>query len=313
MYKKLLIPLDGSQLSEAILPYARVLAKGLKIPVDLLRIIEREVIEVAVNPKRNYFFDDVEADLRSSCNDYLAGVAASFVETHNVNCVTFVGDPAEVIVDTASVDPDALIAMSTHGRSGIQRWYLGSVADKVLHASTNPMLLAKGTAQPESQDGEATIKRIIVPLDGSPLAERALPHATVVAQALHAELDMVSVCNSPTHAYYAEGLIPNFDENRDAMQEEAKNYLDVKAEQLSLQGVENASCIIETGDAGARIIELAQQTPNSLVTMCSHGRSGIGRWVLGGTTDRVVRYSGDPVLVIRASGSVGGNQTLVHQ
>lgn len=304
MYKKVVIPLDGSQLSEAILPYARVLAKSLKIPVDLLRVIEREVIEVAVNPKRNYFIDDAEADLRSSCNDYLAGVAASFVETPGVNCVTSVGDPAEVIVETASADPDALLAMSTHGRSGVQRWYLGSVAEKVLHASTNPMLVAKGTAEQKSHDGEATIKRIIVPLDGSFLAELALPHATVLAKALHAELDMVSVYTSHTNAYYAEGLIPNFDENRDAMREEAKNYLDVKAEQLSTQGVGNASCIIETGDAGARIIELAQQTPNSLVTMCSHGRSGIGRWVLGGTTDRVVRYSGDPVLVIRASESV---------
>ena len=301
MYKKLLIPLDGSQLSEAILPYGRVLAKSLKIPVDLLRVIEREVIEVAVNPKQNYSIENAEADLRSSCNDYLAGVAASFAETPNVNCFTSVGDAAEVIVDRASADPDALLAMSTHGRSGIQRWYLGSVADKVLHASTNPMLLVKGTGQHESHDGEATIKRIIVPLDGSPLAEKALPHATVWAKALHAELDLISVYKSLTNAYYAEGLIPNFDANRDAMREEAKNYLDVKAEQLSTQGVENASCIIEPGDAGARIIELAQETPNSLVTMCSHGRSGIRRWVFGGTAERVVRYSGDPVLVIRAS------------
>jgi len=301
MYKKLLIPLDGSQLSEAILPYGRVLAKRLKIPVDLLRVIEREVIEVAVNAKQNYSIDDAEADLRTSCNDYLAVVAASFVETPEVNCFTSVGDAAELIVDRASADPDALLAMSTHGRSGVQRWYLGSVADKVLHASTNPMLVAKGTAEQKSHDGEATIKRIIVPLDGSPLAELALPHATVLAKGLHAELDLVRVSSSLTDAYYGEGLIPEFEEHLDAMREEAKSYLDTKAEQLGTRGVGKASCIVETGDAGTRIIELAQETPNSLVTMCSHGRSGIGRWVFGGTTERVVRYSGDPVLVIRAS------------
>ena len=163
----------------------------------------------------------------------------------------------------------------------------------------NPMLLAKGTEENESHDGEAAIKRIIIPLDGSHLAERALPHAALLAKALEAELDIVRVSGSLTDAYYGEGLIPEFEERIDAMREEAKKYLDEKAEQLSTHGVENASCIIETGDAGARIIELAQQTPDSLVTMCSHGRSGVSRWFLGSTTERVVRKAPCPVLTVR--------------
>lgn len=301
MYKKLLVTLDGSKLSESILPHARILARKFDLPVDLLRVVESEVIAVAVNPKRNYSHSDAEQDLRTASTNYLEGIAESFANSRKVSCYTRVGDPAEVIIEKADEEGGTLVAMSTHGRSGTQRWYLGSIADKVLHASKSPMLLVKGKEDAEPHDQEATVNRIIVPLDGSPLAEKALPHATAAAQALDAEIDMVRVYSLITNAYYGEGYMPNFEEIADQVREEASDYLETKVSELTTAGVKHGDGIIKEGDAAAKIIELAQETPNSLIVICSHGRTGISRWVLGGTADRIVRHSGDPVLVIRAA------------
>lgn len=300
MYKKLLVTLDGSRLSESILPHARILARKFDLPVDLLRVVESEVIAVAVNPKRNYSQSDAEQDLRTASTNYLEGIAESFANSRKVSCSTRVGDPAEVIIEKADEEDGTLVAMSTHGRSGTQRWYLGSIADKVLHASKSPMLLVKGKEDTAHND-EATINRIIVPLDGSPLAEKALPHATAAAKALDAEINMVRVYSLITNVYYGEGYMPNFEEIADRVREEAGDYLETKISELTTAGVKHGDGIIKEGDAAAKIIELAQGTPNSLIVICSHGRTGISRWVLGGTADRIVRHSGDPVLVIRAA------------
>lgn len=299
MYSKLLVTLDGSGLSECILPYTRVLARKLQLSVDLLRVVEREVVEVAVNPKKNYSYADAEADLRTASNNYLNGVAASFQDVPKVNCFTLVGDPVEMILEKAGETDNTLLAMSTHGRSGMQRWYLGSVADKVLHAVQSPMLLVKGNEQPQSQAGEATIGRIILPLDGSELAEQALPHAKALAAGLDAGIDIVRVYSLLTNAYYAEGYVPNFEEIIDQMRAEISAYISAKTAELSADGLKHSDGIVKEGDPAASIIDLAQATPNSLIAMCSHGRSGVKRWVLGGTADRVIRHSGDPVLVVR--------------
>jgi len=301
MYKKLMVTLDGSELSESILPYARLLARRLDLPVDLLRVVEREVIDVAVNPKRSYSHVDAEQDLRAASTHYLEGIAQSFANARKVNCVTFVGDPTEVIIEKAEEQDGTLIAMATHGRSGTQRWYLGSVADKVLHASKSPMLLVKGKENSGPHDQEATINKVLVPLDGSPLAEQALPHATTVARALDAEIDLLRVYSLVSNVAFGEGYMPNFEQITESVREEARVYLKTKAGELTKEEVKHGDGIIKEGDAAAKIIDLAQETPNSLLAMCSHGRSGISRWVLGGTADRVIRYSGDPVLVVRAA------------
>ena len=301
MYPKLIIPLDRSRLSEAILPYARLIAKAFRCPVNLLHVIDPETIKALGHPGRGLFLDVVEADLRKYAKDYLNTVSKSFDNPSSMSCSIEVGNPADVILDISSRTPKALVAMSTNGRSGIKRWYIGSVADKVLHACTNPMLLVKGSDDGQSHDGTASIKRLLLPLDGSPVAELALPHAVALAKTLNAELDLMRVYTALTHADYGERFIPNYDAMGETLKHEARGYLAEQASILEQEGFRNVKCIVQEGDAGAEIIDVAHKTKENLVAMCSHGRTGIGRWVLGGTTDRVVRYSEDPVLVIRAS------------
>jgi len=94
--------------------------------------------------------------------------------------------------------------------------------------------------------------------------------------------------------------VPNFDRLSADMKAEAENYLVEKVKQLRWEGLDKVTYLVPPGDAAEEIISLARQSPDNLVAMCTHGRSGVGRWVLGSVTDRVVRHCGDPVLVVRA-------------
>jgi len=299
MYSKLIICLDGSRLSESILPYARTIVKAFDVPVELLQAIDPETIQACANPGSGLFLDVVEADLRRYSKDYLDSMKDS-LGTKAVNCVVEVGNPAEVIVERAERDAEALVAMSTHGHSGFKRWYMGSVADKVLHASRSPLLVVRGREAEASRDDMANIKHLLLPLDGSPLAEMALPHAVTLAKALSTDLELMRVYTPLTQAYYGEGFIPNYDEMTEMLRADAQEYLEEKASTARAEGLDDVKCIVEEGDAAGEIIDVAKKMDDNLVVMSSHGRSGVSRWVLGGTADRVVRYSEDPVLIIRA-------------
>ncbi len=130
MYSRLLVPLDGSKLAEQALPFARYLAKALAIPADLLQAIDPESLQALANPQQGRYIDTLLADKNASSRTYLKTIAASFNGARITSTVEN-GKAEDLIIDKAAVDKEALIVMATHGRSGIQRWLLGSIADKV--------------------------------------------------------------------------------------------------------------------------------------------------------------------------------------
>src|ERR1043166_1146782 len=143
MYSKVLVALDGSKLSEAILPHARTLAEKLAVPVELLEVIDYDTLMPDnVDPKQ----DAMVAQRKTKILEYLNNLAATFHGKSRMDCAVEVGHPEEVIVDHAAAAPDTLVAMTTHGRSGIQRWVLGSVAEKFLLACRTPLLLFRTVA-----------------------------------------------------------------------------------------------------------------------------------------------------------------------
>jgi len=211
-----------------------------------------------------------------------------------------------MIVDLAAAQAGTLIAMTTHGYSGAQRWLLGSVADKVLHAAPNPLLLVR-PAQGDG-GGEARLKTVLVPLDGSGLAEKVLPTVAALASSLALEVVLVQIFvqfNFAPPDAFLPFLGSNFPQQREIWAQaraEADSYLDAKVEGLRAQGLPHVSSLLIEGGAGgaaAEIIDLARKTADNLVAMSTHGRSGMSRWILGSVTERVVRYSNDPVLVLR--------------
>ena len=205
-----------------------------------------------------------------------------------------------MIVDRASRDPGTLITLATHGRSGAQRWLLGSVAQKVLQASINPLLLVRPSEETLSL-GEVRLNTTILPLDGSHLAEKIFPHVIYLANRLKLQVVLIRTYTVPTTGYFmATGVSPPaIGELGEKIKGEATDYLQAKVEELQAEGIEKVSFVAVEGRGPEEIIDLARKTSNNLVAMSTHGRSGIGRWVLGSVTDRVVCYSGDPVLVIR--------------
>ena len=282
IYNKILVPLDGSKLAEGVIPYVRLLAHALNLPIDLIHVNDPET-----------FPSPIHGD------DYLKEAAASFLSSLRVNCRVENGRAADVIVDRASGNAGTLIAMATQGRSGAQRWLLGSVAQKVLQASTNPLFLIR--PKEETLPRDVRLKTLILPLDGSHLAEKIFPHVIYLANRLKLEVVLIRTYTLPTTGYFlATGVSPPaIGELGEKIKGEATDYLQAKVEELQAEGIEKVSFVAVEGKGPEEIIDVARKTANNIVAMSTHGRSGIGRWVLGSVTDRVVCYSGDPVLVIR--------------
>jgi nucleotide-binding universal stress UspA family protein len=146
---------------------------------------------------------------------------------------------------------------------------------------------------------EIALKKVLVPLDGSALAEQVLPHITTLAKNMMLEVVLL-------RAYDVPGNMPQMHQITEIVRDASRAYLEEKVRLLGDEGLEKVSyLLLPKGKAAGRIVDIARETPDNFVAMCTHGRSGIGRWVLGSVTDGVVRHCGDPVLIIRAEAESG--------
>jgi nucleotide-binding universal stress UspA family protein len=298
MYTRMLIPLDGSKLAEQVLPYARFLARTLSIPVELLQAADPEALSLLTDPEHSRYADTIWADKIRIGKNYLEAIARSFRSTR-VQCSVEKGLAEDVVIDKAAGDKNTLIVMATHGRSGIQRWLLGSVADKVLHGSSNHMLLVRASDRGKT-DGEAVLKAVVVPLDGSALAEQVLPYIEELAKKMALKVIFLrAYALSP--ALTGDEYGTYMEELMNQVEGEAREYLATKVTEAKQKGLREVVPVVKFGYGADEIITLARETADNLVAMCTHGRSGVKRWVLGSVTERVVQHSGDPVLIVRAA------------
>ena len=301
MYTRMLIPLDGSKLAENVLPYARALAGVLNLRIELLSVVDSVDFARTMNAGHVRSIDPIIEGTVREGRQYLEAVARSFAGI-TVTCAVEQGQAEEIIIEKAARDKETLICMATRGRSGIHRWLMGSVAEKVLRGATNPLLLVRGNEEGKS-DGTATLKSVIVPLDGSKRAETVLRPAIDLAKKLNLEIVLTRAYQIPISTSYGgaeAAYLPNYDALLTRVREEAGAYLEEKVSELKQNGIEKVSSILLVGSGADEIIDLARGTPDNLIAMCTRGRSGVERWVLGSVTEKVVRHSGDPVLVVRA-------------
>lgn len=300
MYRRILVSLDGSKVAEQVLPYVRYLAVKLKIPVDLLTVVDLVGMTGAMATSNAPNLDTFVAENVQRCEAYLGTIGKTLAGVASSHMVVK-GKPEEVVIEKASRFSDTLIAMATHGRSGVDRWLLGSVAEKVLRVTTNPLLLVRATKDGKSE-GEKVFKRVIVPLDGSALAEKVLPHVTALAKGLTFETVLLRAYNLRQVISTFEDYVPDWDLLEAEAMGEATSYLNSKVQELKGQGLANISTRTSEKETAQEIIDLAAE-PDSLIAMCTHGRSGLKRWVLGSVTEKVVRHSNSPILIIPARGS----------
>ncbi|MDE2968582.1 MAG: universal stress protein [Chloroflexota bacterium] len=308
MFKRILTPLDGSTLSEGILPYVRALAPALGARVELLHThssmttYELEDMEGEEHASIMAALEPVQTRLRNQSVSYLSQVAHGLADLGVETRVSVrIGSPSDQIVDVAEQEPDTLIAMSTHGRAGVGRWLMGSVTDRVLHTTMTPMLVVHPERFSPSPDSATAIQTLIVPLDGSDLAETVLPIAGAVAAAAGAGVHLVRVLDEAGRSAMSVGQLAEAGVSEGTREEgDASEYLGGKAEDLRRGGVTEVHTMVVRGNPAEEIEELSRNTPNSMLVACTHGRSGVGRAVMGSVTDRLVRHSGHPTLVVRA-------------
>lgn len=296
MYARVLVPLDGSKTAEKVLPCASSLARCLDLAVELLTVIPIARKASQLIAERSRRREPVTDDQENCMRLYLENVSRDFPAL-NVKCTVARGDPATTIIQKAA-DSGTLITMATHGRSGIKRWLLGSVAEKVLRGTPNTALFVR--VHDRINAGEQ-IDSITVPLDGSTLAESVIPIAATIAMRMGLEIILFRAYELPASAYCGnEDYLPNYEELKARFKIEVQNYLAKQIEALKRDGIEKASFQITEGAGPGEIIRYGRERPNTLIAMCTHGRSGMRRWALGSVTEKVVRHSGDPVLVMRA-------------
>lgn len=288
MYKRILVPLDGSALAEAILPQIQRLTRGTDPDLILLRAYDLP-IEVAPLP-------DVMAELRARAQEYLEtrrAALASASGTHGkVSAAARGGQAAPVILETAREMGADLIAMTTHGYSGLSHWVHGSVAERVLRNSPVPVLMMKSferadLSAPPAPMGE--IRKILVPVDGSRQSEEILPHALELSRRFDAEITVLYVLEA------ADTLHPH------TSSAWGGHHLAQLVEKLRAKG-ERAAAATEQGYPADRIIHYARHFGMDLIAMTTHGRSGLSRLWIGSVAEKVIRSMARPILLVRTQG-----------
>lgn len=299
MFSKILVPLDGSKTAEKALPHARSFARKLKVPVELLAVVDIAEIASHTASERPRFLDSVIDRAVEQSSSYLKGVAQTFADVGGVKCSVEKGKAEEAIIEKAASDRTMLVAMATHGRSGLNRFLLGSVAEKTLRGTVNPLLMVRATEEPKTE-GETLPEAIFVPLDGSELGEGVLPTVADLAKKLDLGIELFRAYHIPYNAYGGDAgfYAGNYEELISGVRDEAIEYLGNKAAELRKLGVPKVTSVVKDGIAGDEIITWAQKT-RALIAMCSHGRSGVKRWVLGSVAETVVRHAANPVLITR--------------
>jgi len=292
MYERILVPLDGSSKAEIVFPYVEDIAAKLGSRIMLVSVSDSAG---DVESLHRYYLERVKELVQTQMNNRSAP-DASKVETEALT-----GSPAERILSYAEKSDASLIVMASHGSSDSGPWLLGSIAAKVLRASARPQLLIRAAANPHGSARAGIIKRILVPLDGSHIGEAAVPYTEVLASALGAELVLYYVLEPPAlWTTYGAGAPVNLP--RDfflGAKAAAVSYVEAVRKRLADKGLAVRGEVRE-GRPADMIINYAQSNSIDLIAMSNHGRSGIGRWVFGSVTDKVLHSGETAVLVIRA-------------
>jgi nucleotide-binding universal stress UspA family protein len=292
-----LIPLDGSELAERALGFAETIARVTGCSLTLVSVLRPEdtgPLGLSPDDRRR-----VHRRASSALRSYLETVAGP-LRAHGmtVSCKVLTGNAAHRILSYARTLHADAIVMSTHGRGGLKRLFLGSVADKVIRQADRPVLISGKLRRLGGRTG-IKLERLLVPLDGSSMAEAALAPAMALAEAAGASLTLVRVepwrLTALAPGYEIPPTPPEFDES---MEQEAASYLAGIRDRIAAKVRTNT--FFFRGEPNAQIISCAEREDADLIVMSSHGRGGLTRAVLGSTADRVIR-SGLPVLLVPAT------------
>ena len=291
-YKKILVPLNGSDLAEKALPYAKSIATQKNGQLVLFA-----VSLTIFSERRDRLF---ESYLEVSAKD----INAEGIKTYTA---TAYGDVAEEIVKYAGNNKIDLIVMATHGYTRARKWMFGSITQKVLYGSEIPVLLIKSSTPVESVE----FSRILVPVDGSPFSESTFPHVEELAKKTDRDVLLLHVCEPPVvPSYGSRPINPTWKKYRDdmwdEMEKQATNYLKKTADELAQNGLTVRTRVVKalTGEVTKVINQISKEEDIDLITIATQGRSGVRRLVYGSVANKIVEEASQPMLLIRPATSV---------
>lgn len=309
MTRMIMATLDGSPQAEFSLPWAAAVAQQSGAE---LRIIRVHLPPIAVATEGFVALYPIAQDdtVRASAEEYMRHidkkVRAAFPNvtvTPQLIDLAEDKDVADTLADYAHQHEAHLVVMTTHGRGAFARFWLGSVADEFLRHSGVPTLMVRPPEEGLVDFGvRPKIQQVLVPLDGSPLAEKALTPALELAKAMAAEITLLMVFEPGPRAEalpglepirLPEGWLPN------PAMEMAKGYLDRVSHDVSSKGVATHTKLEVHGTAVKSILHFADMHADTVIAVATHGRSGLTRMLMGSVADKVIRGSHVPVLVYR--------------
>ena len=277
MFKRVIVPLDGSPLAEVALPYAEEMAGKMRSDMTLFSVLEYEESEAY---KERYGYME---KLGNTTSYHARKYSDTAENSLKVETTIWNGEPAEAIVKYTRKRDLSLIVMATHGRSGISRWAVGSVADKVVRAAERqPLMLIRAKNDRSDIREKRIMKKCLVTLDGSRRSEAVIAYVSDIALKMDMELTLLQVTPS----------------NGDALQN-AKNYLQDECRKLEEEGIPaNYEAIV--GSVADNIIDIANDCAMDLVAMSTRGQTGPSLWSLGSVAQKILFGGDTPLLLVRA-------------
>lgn len=302
MFRRILVPVDGSTFAERALPFALQLAAGDGTEIELA-LVHVSYTPVTGDVALRDSIRDWEEHHRQKEAEYLTGLGeqVSAVDGRGVRTVLLDGDIVSGLEREARERDADLVVMTTHGRAGMERAWLGSVADALIRKLDVPVLLVRPDEGAAPRELELALPRrhVMVALDGSERSERALPTAAAIARADSARMTLVRVVAPPramTSPFMPHATQISRDELRER-EDAAREYLQDKAQSLRPLGLEVGIDVLVDYHPAHALLRFASSHSADLIGLGVHGRGTIGRLVLGSVSDKVIRAADVPVLV----------------
>lgn len=321
MFKRILIPLDGSKRAEEALPMAAYLARATGASLLLVKAISPEILYTSLYPTvPGYMAEQIRTTFITDAETYLKRVIrTSKLESISVSTEVLVGIPGATIVQVASARLADLIVMRSQGQTGVARWFFGSVAQYVLRRSPVPVLVMRDGCSPLMLHPVELfhVPRVLLPLDGSPQAEEALRPAAEMARILagNAQGQMHLTCVVRSVSAHEHFMTAQAEQQNRAVQAEAEAYLVAIATRLSIEEPATSSLRITTSvvtytreeEIWKRIVregECIGDVPGyagcDLIAMATHGRTGLQHLLHGSITEHVLDTTAAPMLIVHA-------------
>jgi len=307
MTGSILVPLDGSTFGEHALPLAMTMAKRMKASLHLIHV--HSLLD-ATYAELQVFANTLDQELRSKEREYLQSIQKRVQDKLNVPVTIYNvdGDVPTVIREQAESLKASWIVMTTHARGPLGRFWLGSNTDELIRHSTIPIIAVHPGEKAPDLAAERAIQHILIPLDGTPMAEQILEPAVAFGKAMGSDFTLLRVV-TPVYPVtlpaepaifgsVATDIMDRVEKMHADLKKESEAYLDKVAAKLRADGNKVSTHITIDEQPGVAILAQAK-APIDMIAIETHGRGGLSRMLLGSVADKVVRGSPLPILVHR--------------